>query len=129
MNRRDFLLLAAGLTGGCTSVNQTGGGAGGQPRVVDAGPANLYQHDGVYTSFMSSGFFVVRSEGRLFALSSYCTHRQCKLESEPDRTFYCQCHGSTFDAKGKVTEGPAVKDLPILATATNSAGHLLVTVG
>lgn len=130
MNRREFLLLTAGLAGGCTSVNESAGPAKpkGPSHIVDAGPVGAYEHDGVYSTFMHSGFFVVRSGGSLTAISSYCTHRACALETEADRTFYCPCHGSTFDPKGKVTEGPAVKDLPILATVTSGAGHLMVSV-
>jgi len=132
MNRRDFLLLTAGLAGGCaggcTNVSELSSGAGSQTRVVDAGPVSIFQQDGVYPNFLNSGFFVIRAEGKLIALSSYCTHRRCKLEAEPDRSFYCPCHGSTFDPTGKVTEGPAVRNLPVLATTTNSQGHLMVTV-
>ena len=50
-----------------------------------------------------------------------------KLKAERDYSFYCRCHGSTFDPGGKVTEGPATRNLPVLPT-TNSQGHLIVKV-
>ncbi len=132
MTRQQFLLLTAAslCAAGCEALNPgtAAAGAGGPPRVVDAGPAAQYAGEGVYAGFVSQGFFVVRREGKLLALSSYCTHRHCKLEAEADRTFYCPCHGSTFDPAGKVTEGPATRDLPVLALAINAAGHVLVTV-
>jgi Rieske Fe-S protein len=82
----------------------------------------------VYGHFRDQGFFVIRKGEQLFALSSICTHRTCKLDAESDRSFFCACHGSTFDPSGKVTEGPARRDLPTLTSVTNENGQLLVTV-
>ena len=96
--------------------------------MVDAGPAENYAADGVYENFRSQGFFLVRKGGRLFALSAICTHRRCKLKAEPDHTFYCPCHGSTFDPAGHVTEGPAKRDLPVFATLRTENGRLMVTL-
>lgn len=124
MNRRQFLALAGTVvTAGCTAVSPSQ-----EARVVDAGPAAAYAAEGVYNKFRDEGFFLVRRNGKLAALSSYCTHRKCKLTAEPDRSFYCQCHGSTFDPAGTVTEGPAKRNLPVLSIATDVRGHLVVTV-
>src|SRR5258707_10506076 len=97
-------------------------------RVVNAGLASNYAADGVYTDFGDRGFFVVRRGDKLFALSAICTHRKCKLAAEPDRSFYCKCHGSTFDPVGHVTKGPAKRDLPMFSTSMNEQGQLVVTV-
>jgi Rieske Fe-S protein len=111
-----------------------GGGSGGgstanrQERVVNAGPVSKYAADGLYDSFRDQGFFLVRKGDRLVALSSYCTHRKCKLTTDPDHSFYCPCHGSTFDPDGRVTEGPAKQDLPTLPSFTNETGELFVRV-
>ena len=130
MNRRHFLYLTvtAAITG-CQSVG--GGGNGGSTQgghEVDAGPVGNYAADGVYSKFRDEGFFIIRKDGKLMALSSYCTHRKCKLTAETDHSFYCPCHGSTFDPSGKVTEGPAKQDLPVLVTSANANSHLLVKV-
>lgn len=129
LNRRTFLILGATFTAGCAA---TPGGApvvvANRERVVNAGPAAQYLADGVYARFRDRGFFLVRRGAGWFALSAICPHRRCKLEAEPDRTFYCPCHGSTFNADGKVTEGPARRDLPVLAVATNDQGDLLVSL-
>ena len=127
LNRRDFLILATGLAAGCglTSVSAN---PSGQPVVVNAGPAAEYAADGVYSHFLKRGFFVVRKNGKLFALSSTCTHRKCALKAESDRSFYCKCHGSTFDPDGKVTAGPAKRDLPAFPLLVNDKGDVLVTV-
>ncbi len=129
MNRRDFILVsvAAAAAAGCQGVG--GGGPGtGALQTFDAGPAANYAADGVYPNFRDLGFFIVRRGKTLEALSSFCTHRRCKLAAEPDRSFYCHCHGSTFDPDGKVTEGPAKRDLPVLASSINEAGHMMVQV-
>lgn len=118
-------LAAAVLTGPGVLDSARGTSAG---RVVDAGPASRYGPDGVYDHFRDQGFFVIRKGKRLLALSAFCTHRKCKLTAEPDRSFYCECHGSTFDPNGKVTAGPAKRDLPMFPVVVNESGHLLVEV-
>ena len=96
--------------------------------MVNAGPVSSYAADGVYAAFRSQGFFIVRRQGALLALSSICTHKKCTLKSQPDRSFYCPCHGSTFDPAGHVTAGPAKRDLPVFATRVDERGQLIVTV-
>ena len=124
IRRREFLILVAAALPGPKTVAKTASAE----RVVDAGPTSDYSSDGVYARFRDQGFFVIRRGKELIALSALCTHRNCKLSSELDRSFYCKCHGSAFDPNGKVTEGPARRDLPILTTVTNEKGHLLVRV-
>ena len=132
LSRKQFLVLTASAAAavGCESVGSGGGTtpAPGAGRVVDAGPGTAYAGDGLYANFLSQGFFLARRNGQLVALSSYCTHRHCKLTPEPDRSFYCDCHGSTFDPSGKVIKGPATRDLPQLPISVDSRGHVLVTV-
>lgn len=128
MDRRQFIKLttAASLcaAAGCPHlVAQVGA-----ERVIDAGPVDNYSKDGVYDTYRNLGFFVIRKDGQLTALSSICTHRQVQLKAEPDGSFYCRRHGSTFDPSGHVTKGPASRDLPRLSTSVNNAGHLLVHV-
>ncbi|HZI32298.1 MAG TPA: Rieske (2Fe-2S) protein [Candidatus Binatia bacterium] len=121
--------MSATFVAGCASMP---GGAyfssGNKERVVNAGPADQYLADGVYTRFRDLGFFIVRRGANLFALSSLCTHKHCKLDAEPNRTFYCPCHGSMFDANGKVTEGPARRNLPVFKMFTDESGDLQVTI-
>jgi Rieske Fe-S protein len=35
-----------------------------------------------------------------------CTHNKCELDAT-SKMLVCPCHGSEFDLKGNVTEGPA----------------------
>lgn len=129
MNRRRFLLLAAAAM--AATASQAAGDnrvPAGKERTVDTGPEANYATNGVYAGFRAQGFFIIRKGEKLFALSAICTHKKCKLAAEPDRSFYCECHGSTFDPGGKVTEGPAKRDLPVLPSFTNEKGHLIVKV-
>jgi len=124
INRRQFLILAAA----CAAVtNPHSAYSGNSDRLIDAGPLTNYASDGFYDGFRDLGFFVIRKAGKLTVLSSYCTHEKCKLKAERDHSFYCRCHGSTFDPGGKVTQGPATRNLPALATISEK-GHLMVRV-
>jgi Rieske Fe-S protein len=124
LSRRQFLILAAT---GAAITNPKSIYARSAEQSIDAGPLSNYAADGLYDKFRDFGFFVIRKGEKLTALSSYCTHEKCKLKAERDHSFYCRCHGSTFDPGGKVTEGPATRNLPALPT-TNDRGHLIVKV-
>jgi Rieske Fe-S protein len=125
MNRRQFLLLTAGVAAaGCQS--SWSGVSAILGKTVNIGPAENYAANGVYSRYRDAGFFVVRQGDKLFAISSYCTHRKCKLSAEADCSFYCPCHGSTFAPGGQVTKGPARVDLPVFSIASNAQGELMV---
>jgi len=62
----------------------------------------------------------------LFAISLVCTHLGCITRHEPDGSFTCPCHGSRFDAQGKVTQGPAPSPLRYLEVSRSPAGILMV---
>ncbi len=130
ISRRDFLLLTAGLAAGagCQAINDSGSPNLSEGQVLNAGPASDYAGDGVYSRFRDQGVFIVRQGDKLFALSAICTHRKCKLAAEPNHSFYCRCHGSTFDPAGHVTKGPARRDLPQFSTSVDDQGQLLVTI-
>jgi Rieske Fe-S protein len=128
LNRRQFLLLTAGLVAGSRTAQGDPAAVTAPTRTVNAGPAGRFAADGVYSDFRDQGFFIIRRGGKQFVLSAICTHRKCKLEAEPDRSFYCKCHGSTFDPAGHVTEGPARRDLPVLPSYTDEQGKLQVKV-
>jgi Rieske Fe-S protein len=125
LNRRQFLILTAGVVAGCkTGDNSVANG----DRMVNAGKVGNFVADGVYSNFRDQGFFIIRQGDKLFALSAICTHRKCKLTAEPNHSFYCPCHGSTFDPNGKVTSAPARRDLPVLSTFPNEQGELVVNI-
>ncbi len=59
-----------------------------------------------------SGFWIIREEDRISALSIICTHLGCIPSWLPnDRKFKCPCHGSGFKPDGTNFEGPAPRPL------------------
>jgi Rieske Fe-S protein len=128
LNRRHFLFLSATFAAGCAAPGGSDAATGFSGGMVNAGPASQYLSDGVYTQYRNHGFFIVRHGAKLFAISSICTHRKCKLNARTDKTFYCPCHGSTFDPDGHVTKAPARRNLPVYEISTNEKGELLVNL-
>jgi Rieske Fe-S protein len=128
ITRREFLILTAGFVAGCKATGGNDVHIANDLRIINAGDAANYTTDGIYRNFRDKGFFIVRDGAKLFTVSSYCTHQRCKLTAKPDRTFYCPCHGSTFDPAGHVTHGPAKRDLPTLPISSNDQNQLLVNV-
>ena len=50
--------------------------------------------------------------GEYYCINPVCSHLKCALSfNEAEKTWDCPCHGSRFDIKGNILEGPAV--LPI----------------
>jgi glycine/D-amino acid oxidase-like deaminating enzyme/nitrite reductase/ring-hydroxylating ferredoxin subunit len=51
-------------------------------------------------------------QGELHEMSAACTHLGCVVRwNSTEHTWDCKCHGSRFDARGKVLNGPAVEPL------------------
>lgn len=55
------------------------------------------------------------SQTKFVALSLICKHKGCTVELEGNK-FVCPCHGSEYAIDGKVTEGPAKKNLDTYET-------------
>ena len=50
------------------------------------------------------------SQSKFIVLSLTCTHKHCEVEYNGE-SFECPCHGSQYSKYGKVTQGPAEKNL------------------
>lgn len=61
--------------------------------------------------------------GQVVALSMVCTHWGCDVDwDKAQGCFDCPCHGSRFDAAGKVLEGPADEPLPTYPVSETADG-------
>ena len=94
---------------------------------IDIGKLADYPKDGVTDTWAKRGgdFFVVRKDGKLFAVSSICTHRFCLVQARDDE-YYCACHKSHFTLDGEVTGGPAQTSLPHYGITLGDDGHVRV---
>jgi Rieske Fe-S protein len=133
LNRRQFVVIAAAVATGCkrsdhqrSPASKPAEAATQESGVIDAGPIRSFPPDTVSDGFRTEGFFVIHRDQQVFALSSVCTHKGCKVRVAADQSFYCKCHGSTFSRDGRVTKGPASRELPRLSVREGDHGHLLV---
>ncbi len=61
--------------------------------------------------FLDDDNMLIRtSQTQFVAVSLICKHKGCTVELTGNK-FVCPCHGSEYDINGKVTEGPAKKNL------------------
>jgi cytochrome b6-f complex iron-sulfur subunit len=50
-----------------------------------------------------------------YAIRPICTHFGCTVEWQSTQNrFVCPCHGSQYDAQGRVLRGPARRSLPLI---------------
>lgn len=68
-----------------------------------------------------AGLAVTRSAaGEVGVLSLTCTHLGCRVSATEDG-FVCPCHGSRFDRRGAVLQGPAQEPLERVPFARSGA--------
>ena len=71
----------------------------------------------IFTSLEFNTFVVKKiSSTEYKTISMVCTHNGCIIGIKADQSFLCSCHGSSFDANGGVTNGPANLPLDIFYT-------------
>jgi glycine/D-amino acid oxidase-like deaminating enzyme/nitrite reductase/ring-hydroxylating ferredoxin subunit len=76
--------------------------------------ADLERGQGIVVRRGTTPVAVYRDEqGALHACSAVCPHLGCAVGwNALEKTWDCPCHGSRFDANGRVLMGPANRDLP-----------------
>jgi cytochrome b6-f complex iron-sulfur subunit len=90
----------------------------------DLGPAANYP-PGSRTLIPEVPAVLFQTEHGFSALSLSCAHLGCTVEQDVD-SFVCPCHGSVFDADGKLLHGPAAKPLASLRIVTSEDGRLIL---
>lgn len=82
------------------------------PNKVRVGPPSNFEEGKVTDSFKDRNMWVIRYQGKIYALSTTCTHLGCTPNwLEADKKFKCPCHGSGFYITGVNFEGPAPRPL------------------
>ncbi|MDB4985970.1 MAG: Chitinase [Myxococcaceae bacterium] len=65
-------------------------------------------------------------------MSLVCTHDGCDMSVDGTVSadgIFCSCHGSRFDANGKVLHGPARSTLPHFLVSVDADGLLIIHSG
>lgn len=119
-SRRRFLVRSAAVAAtpivlpalqGCGGGSAGGGGGSTTPAgpMAVAALADLPASGAMHIP--EQNLILVRSEdGGVGAFTDVCPHAQCAVHPEGEG-FDCDCHGSSFDAMGRVQNPPARVDL------------------
>jgi cytochrome b6-f complex iron-sulfur subunit len=97
------------------------------PAKVKVGFPDSFEDGKVNERFKDQNIWVVHYKGKIYALSTTCTHLGCTpnwLESA--QKFKCPCHGSGFYITGVNFEGPAPRPLERWAISVGDDGQLVV---
>ena len=92
----------------------------GKPLDFDIGSVTFLEEDRI---------FIFRNDLGFKCVSAVCTHLRCTVKINQQGTFNCPCHGSVFDANGKVIGGPAPKALEWYKLEQKRDGSLIVDKG
>jgi len=141
MNRRHFLAVAAAATATCACAAycefasaQDAPAKDADTGTVEIGTVADYAKDGPYDKYAKkpNNVLVVREGGKLYALTSVCTHKKKQLKVE-EGEIVCTAHDSPFDNQGvpkpKTKEGdetPAKDPLDRFAITRAPDGKLIV---
>jgi cytochrome b6-f complex iron-sulfur subunit len=93
------------------------------PRIPEPSTAQIEAGDTSDPAFLDKGFKIVRfgsdavivvraGDNDFRALSATCTHLDCIVGYQKDRTrIFCNCHGGAYDLAGRNVSGPPPRPL------------------
>lgn len=97
------------------------------PSKVKVGLPGDFEEGKVTERFKDQNIWVVHYKGKIYALSTTCTHLGCTPNwLEAAQKFKCPCHGSGFYITGVNFEGPAPRPLERWAISLGEDGQLVV---
>ena len=70
-------------------------------------------------------YVLAQDDGTFAALSPICTHLGCTVEIQ-GQWLACPCHGSMYDRRGAVLQGPAQRSLEHFSTRVSADGVLII---
>jgi Rieske Fe-S protein len=143
LNRRNFVTLAVAAAATCAAcaceaqAQEKAGDAKEKEKPdpkkplpkgpFDVGPKASYDKDGVSDKFAKAErILVVRHEGKIYAPTATCTHKNCAVKLNAAKEIACGCHGSKFTVQGTSMKGPAKGSLGRYAIKVDEKGNLIV---
>ena len=97
------------------------------PQVFKTGPKETFGPETVDETWKDAGVWLVNTEGRIFAISTVCTHLGCTPNWKAgEQKFKCPCHGSGYYINGVNFEGPTPRPLERFAVSVDPTDGLVV---
>jgi cytochrome b6-f complex iron-sulfur subunit len=97
------------------------------PSKFKAGFPDTFEENKVTDRYKEQNSWIVKHDGKLYALSTTCTHLGCTPNwLEREQKFKCPCHGSGFYITGINFEGPAPRPLERWAVSIGDDGQIVV---
>jgi nitrite reductase/ring-hydroxylating ferredoxin subunit len=134
--RRRFLQMSYGLAG-AAAMGELLPACGSTPMdspamgLIAAGNISAVAV-GSLTPIAGQPLVLGRDAGGLYSMSTLCTHQGCNIltmGSVSASGLACNCHGSTYDANGTVTRGPARAPLDHYKVDLASDGSITIEGG
>ncbi len=100
------------------------------PSRIKVGFPDSYEDGKVVDRYKDQNTWIVRHDGKIYALSTTCTHLGCTPNwLEREKKFKCPCHGSGFYITGINFEGPAPRPLERWGISVGDDGQIVVDKG
>jgi cytochrome b6-f complex iron-sulfur subunit len=97
------------------------------PSKIKVGYPDTFEDGKVVERFKDQNTWLVRFDGKIYALSTTCTHLGCTPNwLEREAKFKCPCHGSGFYISGINFEGPAPRPLERWGISVGEDGQIVV---